>query len=457
MSLKFDMTFFFRPNIENGLDEKSFERELEGVKELVENLRKEPPGFVRIVLEDSQLMNAKKMAKRFGHFRDFDDFVVVGIGGSALGNKAVRDAICGPEWNDETKEGRRGFPRIHIIDNVDPDFVGSIMEKLNFRKTFFNVISKSGKTVETVAVYMIVRGIMDSLGVDPREHMLITTDPDAEFLREVAESDGIPTLYIPKDVGGRFSVLSVVGLVSAEAGGVNTEELRGGALKAYDDFLKNDLKENHAIMTALSYYLFYRTGKNVNVMMAYSNRLLSLAEWFRQLLAESLGKKFDTNGNKVEVGPTPVMALGATDQHSQIQLYNEGPKDKIITFLRVDKHERCMKIPRIHENFQDMVHLCGKTLGELINAEQKATSISLALNGVPNMTISFDEINEKNVGEFFMTYELMTVIMGGLLGVNPFDQPGVEMGKKLTHAIMGSKAHKDYLDMLRKVSKRMLI
>ncbi len=439
--IKYDFSRFFSPNIEGGLKKEEVESYKDLVAETVRHLREEKPGFLRIV-NDHKVLDQVKEFEEWLYL--FDSFVVVGIGGSALGNLALHSALRPLNWNVLDRESRGGYLRVFIMDNVDPDFVGSILEQVDPKSTVFNVISKSGSTAEAMAGYLVVRNILESLGLDPKEHIVFTTDPEKGVLRQIAKEEGFRVLDVPPDVGGRFSVLTQVGLLSALAEGIDIDELHAGAQRAKERCLSEDIWSNPAAMIALTHYLYYRKGRNISVMMPYSNRLYYLADWYRQLWAESLGKKHSVEGKIVNVGQTPVKALGATDQHSQIQLYNEGPQDKIITFLALEKYPRDVLIGKLHEDKEALSYLGGRKLSELIKAEYEGTRNALTSNGRPNMSVVMDEINEENIGEFFVIYECATAIAGKLFNVNPYDQPGVELGKKITYALMGRKGYEQY-------------
>jgi len=436
LSLKFDFSGLFHPNIEDGLKEEEIKNLEEKAKEILSCIKENPPGFMKL---DPEWIESVKKLKEW--IMNFDSLVVLGIGGSALGNIALHSSLKPLNWNFLSKEERKGFLKVFIVDNVDPDLLSSILDLVDIRKTVFNVISKSGSTAEAMANYMVVRGILESLGLNPRDHLIFTTDPERGALRKIAREEGIRSLSIPQDVGGRFSVLTPVGMLSAFAEGIDIDEIHKGARDAFERSLKTNVFENPSAMIAISHYLYLKKGKNISVMMAYSNRLYPWTDWYRQLWAESLGKKYDLEGKKVNTGQTPIKALGTTDQHSQIQLYNEGPNDKIITFLVVNNFERKIKIPKVHEDIGELNYMAGKYLSELLLAEQKGTESSFLANGRPSMKVVFDEINEYNVGQFIAYYEVATVIMGGLLNVNPFDQPGVELGKKITYHLMGRKGY----------------
>lgn len=437
--LKFDFTNLFNNNIPNNItieEIKSFE---DKIQEITEKIDKNKPGFIEIIFTRKWIDSVLDLKDRLFQF---DNLVVLGIGGSALGNIALQNTLKPFNWNFLSKDERNGKLRIFIIDNVDPDFVASILDTIDIRKTLFNVISKSGSTAEAMSNYLIARGLIETYGLDPKKHLIFTTDPEKGVLRKIANEENIMTLEIPQNVGGRFSVLTPVGLLSAYAAGINIEALYDGAKSAYSSLSKK-LLENPAALIALTHYLYYQKGRNISVMMAYSNRLYHLADWYRQLWAESLGKKLDNNGNVVNVGQTPVKALGAVDQHSQVQLYNEGPDDKIITFLRTEKFNRDIKIPNVHDE-EALSYLQGKKLSQLLNNEQLGTEAAIAEHGKPSLKITFPTIDEFHVGEFFMTYELATTIAGELFNINPFDQPGVELGKKITYALMGRPGFEEY-------------
>ncbi|PLV60036.1 glucose-6-phosphate isomerase [Thermotoga sp. KOL6] len=447
MALKFDFSNLFEPNVSDGLTEKDINDVEEKVLEAVENFSENTPDFAK--LERRWIDSVKELED---WIVNFDTVVVLGIGGSGLGNLALHYSLRPLNWNEMTKEERNGYARVFVVDNVDPDFVSSILERIDLKMTLFNVISKSGSTAEVMANYSIARGILEAYGLDPREHILVTTDPEKGFLRKIVKEEGFRSLEIPPGVGGRFSVLTPVGLLSAMAEGIDIEELHEGAGDAFEKSMEKDVFKNPSAMIALTHYLYLKKGKNISVMMAYSNRLTYLVDWYRQLWAESLGKRCNLKGEEIFTGQTPVKAIGATDQHSQIQLYNEGPNDKVITFLRVEKFDREITIPETGR--EEISYLSRKRLSDLLLAEQTGTEESLRENGRPNMKVVFDKLTPYNVGQFFAYYEAATAFMGYLLNINPFDQPGVELGKKITFALMGREG---YEYKVKEKSKKVII
>lgn len=365
----------------------------------------------------------------------FRDVVLLGIGGSALGPIALRNALRPPQWNllDETSRG--GWPRLHVLDNVDPSTIAAILMRVDLRETLFLVISKSGGTAETMAQYLIVRARLLEAGLPLTGHLVFVTDPSKGALRPIANAEGIPALDIPPNVGGRFSVLSPVGLLPAALTGINVAAVLRGAGALERRCATPDLARNPAgAFAVLQWLADTKRGKPIHVLMPYSDPLRDIALWFVQLWAESLGKVLPGGGH---VGPTPVPALGATDQHSQVQLFMEGPLDKTVTFLAVDESPNDLTIPHLHQDVPDLAYLGGHTLAELLNTERRATAGALASRGRPSCTISLPRVDAENLGELLMLFEIATAYAGALYGINAFDQPGVELGKLYTYGIMG--------------------
>ncbi len=378
----------------------------------------------------------------------FENVVVLGIGGSALGTIALRTALLDPYWNELDDEARDFFPRLYVLDNIDPATVTAFLRRVDLRRTLFNVVSKSGGTAETMAQFMIVRQALEAeLDEGYRRHLLFTTDPEKGVLRQLAEAEEIPSLPIPPNVGGRFSVLSAVGLLPAALVGIPIRELLEGAREMDERCRTDDLRRNPAGLFATLQFLADRElGAPIHVMMPYSDRLRDVADWFRQLWAESLGKQRSLGGEEIFVGPTPVKALGATDQHSQVQLYMEGPFDKTITFLSEQNPEEDVQIPALYREIAELGYLGGRTLGELLRAEQEATEAALTQRGRMNMTIELSAVDARVVGGLFFMLQIATVYAGALYDVNPLDQPGVELGKQLTYGIMGRTGYEEFRD-----------
>lgn len=384
-----------------------------------------------------------------------ENFVVLGIGGSALGNIALQTALNPYMYNMDEKQ-RRG-PCLFVFDNVDPmqlaSFLSWIENKLD--KTIFNVISKSGRTAETASQFMAISQLLlDKLGEDGfRKQVVATTDAKEGTLRKIADQSGLRTLEVPDGVGGRFSVLSPVGLLSAEMCGIDIDALLSGAAKMDNTVNKEDFFSNPAAINAAINRHFYNRGKPISVMMPYSYALKDLSDWYRQLWAESLGKTKDLQGNDVFVGPTPVKALGTTDQHSQVQLYREGPNDKLFTFLQVKDFQQEVIIGDAPDVAPELGYLAGQKMSKLLNSEKLATEYALLHDKRPCMTVLFDRIDASAIGQFIYLFEVTTSIAGLLFGINAYDQPAVELGKEATFALMGRPGFEELADKIKPVAQ----
>ena len=370
----------------------------------------------------------------------FECLLVIGIGGSALGTIALSTALL-PFFNNELTPDERGSrPRLYVLDNVDPDETAALLDRLPLERTLVNVISKSGTTSESMAGYLVVRDrLQAAVGATAlKDNLVFTTDPSESALRSIGESLGVRMFDLPPGVGGRFSVLSAVGLLPAALTGMDVRGLLAGAADMAGWIAASEGWRNPACTFAgVQYVEDTALGRCVSVMMPYSARLRDLADWYRQLWAESLGKETDRQGQIVNVGPLPVKALGVTDQHSQLQLYAEGPDDKVITFLGVKEFDNTVPIPAPGPGAESLAFLGGHTLADLMWAEQKATAWALAKAGRPSVTITVPRVDAFSMGALIYMLEMATAIAGELYDVDAFNQPGVEMGKQATYALLG--------------------
>ena len=374
----------------------------------------------------------------------FENFVVLGIGGSALGPIAVQQALNHMRYN-ELPQSVRKYPKLYVEDNVDPERMASLLDVIDVKRTCFNVITKSGSTSETMAQLLIIVDLLkQAVGDGWANHVIATTDLEKGNLIKLSREFGLKTFYVPDGVGGRFSELCPVGLLPAAVCGIDIRALLAGAARMDEICSVDDYEKNPAYMSAVLQYLAMRKGMNISVMMPYADSLKYIADWYAQLWAESLGKQYDITGQKaVYTGQTPVKALGVTDQHSQVQLYVEGPFDKTVTFLAVENYRTQVQIPVGFENIPDIAFLGGHSLNELITAERVATEYALTSAGRPNMTITLDEVNAHTIGQLLYFFEVQTAFAGALLNINTFDQPGVEMGKNATYALLGKQGYDD--------------
>jgi len=350
---------------------------------------------------------AQALRKEMGDH--LQNLLVIGIGGSSLGGVALTRALTHPFYN-LLPDTERNNPRIFFAENM--------ANFLLFQKHMVEKIGEDNFTKQTIA----------------------TTDAKKGTMKSISKDIKIRTLTIPDGVGGRFSVLTPVGLFPAFMLGIDIDSLLEGA--AFMDTLckKEDIFQNPAYLNAIiHYHLHTRRGVNMAVMMPYSTQLGEISVWYRQLLAESLGKKYSLSGEITYGGQTPLKAVGAIDQHSQIQLYREGPFDKIITILGVDTFKNFLNIPSLHGSYEGTAYLGGHTLNELMDAEKRATILALVKSGRPNIEISLPELNPYTIGQIFYLYEVQTVFAGYLYGVNSLDQPGVEAGKHYAYGMLGRK------------------
>jgi glucose-6-phosphate isomerase len=404
---------------------------------------------------DDDMLDA--VNRQVEHFRDrCDVLIVLGIGGSALGNIALQSALNPYTYNllsDRTRPG----PQLFVLDNVDPDQIRAVVDYITprIKRTIINVVSKSGETAETASQFILFRNLLQAkLGRKHTENILATTDPSSGTLREIARQNEYRTLEVPDGVGGRFSVLSAVGLFSAAMCGIDIDALLAGARDMDKRCKEADHQKNPAAMIAAIHHLLNARGKTISVMMPYSSSLYYLADWYRQLWAESLGKQHGLSKQNVYAGQTPVKALGATDQHSQVQLYREGPNDKVITFLEVERFGTKLPIPETMKDVEPLAYLAGANFQTLINSEKLGTEYALLSSQRPTTTVVFPEVSASTVGQFLYLYEVAVSYMGGLLDINTYDQPAVQLGKDATYALMGKSGFKDLAGKIQVVAKR---
>jgi glucose-6-phosphate isomerase len=430
---------------ENGITGEQFDslsKKITGLIKKINKERKEGKTRYRDLPFKTEIAEQVKQAVS-GVKGRCDNLVVLGIGGSALGNIALQSSLNPYMYNLDEKQ--RSGPRMFVLDNVDPmqlkSFLNWVTPQLD--KTIFNVISKSGRTSETAAQMMIISKLLqEKLGPNGlKQQVIATTDPREGTLRKIADESKLRCLEVPDGVGGRFSVLSAVGLFSAAVCGIDIDALLAGARDMDERVSCEDFYKNPAALNAAINYHYYTKGKKISVMMPYSYALKDLADWYRQLWAESLGKVKDVKGKKTNVGPTPVKALGATDQHSQVQLYREGPNDKIFTFLEVENFSEDVTIGPAPGYAPELAFLENKNLSTLLNNEKKATEYALLQNKRPCLTVLFDKIDAYNVGQFIYLFEVTTSFAGVLLDINTYDQPAVELGKEATFALMNKAGY----------------
>ncbi len=414
---------------ENGLEEseiKSLESELVAARRKLNELRRSGEvGFYNEISNIAMVDEVKIAAERL-FAKNFETLYVFGMGGSSLGAIFLKEAMCG--MADHNKRSR-----VNVIfsENIDPVYLKNNIDSIDFKKTSFCFVSKSADTIEIVSQFFIVKEILEKTVENYKDNLIFITDKKSGFLRQYADENGIAVLDIAKNVGGRYSITTAGTLFPAYAMGLDIEKFLRGSLAYRDNILNKGVFENNPVYTmAAVIYLFYtKKNRNIFVPFVYGDYLREFSRWFRQLFAESLGKDL--------ISPTPVPAVGATDQHSQLQLYMQGPQDKLIGFL-------CLKdfgwdFTVNSTGFNEFYYLNGKKLSDVLMNELKGVELALAINKRPSFRITLDKIDEFSMGELsFMCMEAVAVI-GMLLKINPFDQPGVEKGKKFAYLLMGRK------------------
>ncbi|WP_299430974.1 glucose-6-phosphate isomerase [uncultured Meiothermus sp.] len=364
-----------------------------------------------------------------------EDLVVLGIGGSALGAQATNAALG------------RGPVRLHFVDNVEPEPILELLQTLDPRKTLVNVISKSGSTSETMAAFLVFRQWLELGTSDWKKHTVVTTDPTKGILRPYVQAEGLTAFEVPPSVGGRFSVTCPVGTLPLAFVEVDLESLMAGARKSNEQ-ARGALETNLPAQTALVNHLFSHRGINIAVFMPYSSRLRFLPDWFVQLHDESLGKRLDRQGQEVRTGTTAVRAIGTTDQHAQVQLFREGPHDKLTVFVRLLNPSKNLEIPAV-KGLPGLEYLFGRSFFELLDAEARATAHALTKAGQPNYTLTLEKLDAYNLGWLLQHLMWQTAFLGELWNINAFDQPGVELGKEYTYALMGRKGYEKLAEELR--------
>jgi glucose-6-phosphate isomerase len=442
--LTIDYTNFMAAGVADcGLSEADLDRwarrAADAVQHTAERRRRGEVGFLDLPDDRAQARAALEYARTLP--AEVDTVVVLGIGGSSLGPHALYSALARPL--DALRPRAAGLPRrLLFADNADPATFEAILEMCPPERTVWNVITKSGATVETAAQLLVVFDrVATALGREGALRRLVfTTDPSRGPLRRLAERLGVTAFPIPPSVPGRFSALSSVGLLPAACAGLDITGLLDGARAMRDRVLDPDVRKNPALFLATAFTAHHLDrNRPIAVLMPYADALYDVAEWWRQLWAESLAKANDTDGKPAHVGPTPIASRGATDQHSQLQLYAEGPDDKSYLFF-APRQRTALELPRSEPAVlepEEYGYLAGRDMGQLLEAELRGTIGSLTRRGRPNGTITLDRLDAAAVGELLMLLMAATALAGPLSRVNPFDQPGVEEAKQMAFAALG--------------------
>lgn len=418
----------------HGLSDKDLQKTASLLPEYLQKIKTRQQGFYEIIDNHHLIQEITDFSEQCSG--KYNDIVILGIGGSSLGTICLQQSL---KHLFENELEPKTQPRLHVLDNIDPALMHDILDIITLEKTLFIVVTKSGGTPETLAQYFYFRSKTDEASLDAKKHFVFITDPHKGLLRQVANQEKIPSFEVPENVGGRFSVLTAVGLLPAKLIGIDIERLVLGAQFMREQFLSEEFENNLPFQIAAIQYLLGKKGKIMNIMIPYSQKLIRFADWYRQLLAESIGKKLDNDGKVVHVGLTPINALGVTDQHSQSQLYNEGPNDKFFIFLHVEKPGPEILIPNLHPDNEAVDYLNDVTFTKLLHTEMMGTIAALTQNDRPSITLGIQEVDAHNLGSLIMLFEAATAFLGEFYNINAFDQPGVELSKDLTKEMLGGE------------------
>lgn len=437
--LSFKLEHMFQDTGEMGLPGRSEWEEMKsGCRDRFEEFRhslvKERFPLTLPFTEAGEIPRIKSLARDIRE--RYENVLLIGIGGSSLGARAIMQFLRGPYYNLNSK------PRLFILDNIDPALASRLEETLDFRRTALIYISKSGSTAESAANFSYSFQKYRAAGGNPRDVVIICDQAD-NGINRIARDLGCHLLFIPRELGGRFSVLSCVGLLPAEIIGIDSAELLEGASAIRRRILNNDPESNVLMVLGAGLYMLAKRGRSIHVLFNYSSLLSDFGLWFMQLWGESLGKKVSLSGEVVRTGTTPLNAIGATDQHSLLQLFKEGPQDKVYGFVKVEEPPCDLNIPGEFPQEDEYAYFEGHTMKEQLHIQQLATEISLFQEGNPCYRITARDYSPATLGALFYFYQALTVFSGHLWGINPFDQPGVEGGKKITYSLMGRKSYAD--------------
>ncbi len=425
---------------------------LNKIKQVKKELINNPPVFIKeiyqldkVLLEFSKLDNVKK---------NKDTLVILGVGGSDLGFRAIFNALTHSNFNEldnvsssnvnslSNDKNLTNFKKVYFAgDTTEPKYLNELLDVLDLSKTLFLVLSKSGNTIETLSSFLFFYTKVKKLNLNIKEHFVFITNEVEEkeintnanssnILRDISLKHNVITIDIPKELGGRFSVLSSVGLIPSLLLNLDVNSLIKGAID-----LDNNLDEVTKYVSFI--YSEYLKNKNINVLMPYSKYLTYFSKWYVQLISESLGK---VDNNNVTQGITPISNLGPLDQHSQLQLYIDGIKNKVITFINVTNASNTLDIAIDNNDINELSFLSNKSFNSILNLEYRGTQTSMDNNEIPNITLEIVEVNAYYLGQLFYFFELVTLILGNLLEVNVFNQPGVEESKEYVRENLKSVA-----------------
>lgn len=417
------------------LFKQSIPKVIKAIQELSELKKNGTIGFTELPSNEKMKNEVKEVYDQIKNWAD--TLVIIGIGGSSLGNKCIHMAL-NDYYGYYSSNNINNEKKIYILDNLCSSDINILLNKINLKSTIFNVISKSGFTLETIANFLVFYNIIKKrYKKSLSKHFIFTTTMGKGDLYKLAKDEDILTLNIPNNVGGRYSVLSPVGLFSAYFSELDVDSLLKGAAFASQYCWENSLDINPAVIAALLYFLYFnKKKKNTHVFWAYSSKLEALCQWFSQLWAESLGKCLINRKRKMHIGQSPLPTIGPRDQHSLWQLYLDGPSDKIYTLLKIKHYLSDISISNDLSNIESFSILKNCSINSIVSKEQNAIEYVLAKNGRPFICFEIEKIDEYHIGQLLYLLEFITSLTGLMLNIDPFNQPAVEEGKKATYALL---------------------
>jgi len=391
------------------------------------------------LLEDRDSL--KKIKSLINEKRKVDPkyLVVVGIGGSNLGTVAVQEAVLGRMYN-QTEPATK----ILYADTVDSDVLHTIIALIepvlkNGGNVLINGVSKSGGTTETIANFEVLIEVLKKYKRDYQHYIIVTTDKDSKYWT-LAEKKGFSLLDIPSKVGGRYSVFSAVGLVPLGILGIDIDDLLNGACSMVKRCLDSHIQNNPAALSASLIYAHYKYGKNIHDLFLFNPDLESLGKWYRQLMGESIGKEYNSKGERVFTGITPTVSIGSTDLHSMAQLYLGGPFDKFTTFVRVERNNSVVCVPDLPDYASLVKGIQGKSMDEIMQAILDGVQAAYRKANRPFVEVALPDKTAFSIGQFMQFKMMEMMFLGALCGVNPFDQPNVEAYKRETQKILEERS-----------------
>jgi len=414
----------------SSIDQKMINKYADKVAKIHEKLHekaddeKEFLGWIKLPTnyDKAEFERIKKAARKIQ--RDSDILVVIGIGGSYLGARAVIDALSHTFYNGMPEKKRKTPQILYAGNNLSPVYMNDLLEYVQDKDISVNVISKSGTTTEPAIAFRIFREVLETkYGVEEaRKRIYVTTDKARGALKTLSNEEKYETFVIPDNIGGRFSVLTAVGLLPIACAGIDIDGLMKGARQAQEEFTNPDVKVNAAYQYAVARNLLYDSGKTIEVLANYEPKLHYMTEWWKQLYGESEGKD--------QKGIFPAGVDLTTDLHSMGQYIQDGRRDLIETVLKVAENSSEIKVQTDEQNLDGLNYLSGKTLGYINSKAMEGTILAHVSGNVPNFLVTIDRLDAESIGQLIYFFETACAMSGSILGVNPFNQPGVEEYKR---------------------------